>query len=164
KEEFIQALVEFDDGCGEYRAINRVTRGFYEFRAYFLAAAGVDEWKNSGNADAIVAEIVKWGFGEFKVEQNKWVQFLPPIPQGAETALSQTNRIKAITALVELIGKPQLDDDTRRQAAYSLGKIDSGNQKAVDALVELIGKPQLDDRTRWQVASSLGEIDPGNQK
>ncbi|MCC5642889.1 HEAT repeat domain-containing protein [Nostoc sp. CHAB 5824] len=164
KEEFIQALVEFDDGCGECRAIDRVRRGFYEFRAYFLAAAGVDEWKNSCNADAIVAEIVKWGFGEFKVEQNKRVEFLTPIAEGAKTALPQTNRIEAIAALVELIGNPQLDNDTRKQAAESLGKIGSGNQKAIDALVELIGNPQLDDHTRWQAAESLGEIDLGNQK
>ncbi|MEH2430470.1 MAG: HEAT repeat domain-containing protein, partial [Nostoc sp.] len=56
------------------------------------------------------------------------------------------------------IGNPQLDDDTRRQAAYSLGQIDSGNQKAIDALVKLIGNPQLDDFTQRQAAYSLGEI------
>ncbi|WP_225896071.1 NACHT domain-containing protein [Dendronalium phyllosphericum] len=123
KEEFIQALIEFDDGCGEYRAIDTVTRGFYEFRAYLLAAAGVDEWKNSCNADAIVAEIVKWRFGEFKVEQNEWARFLEPIAEGAKTALPQTNRIKVIDALVELIGKPQLDDSVRTSAAESLEKI-----------------------------------------
>ncbi|MBC1294388.1 HEAT repeat domain-containing protein [Nostoc sp. UCD122] len=164
KEEFIQALVEFDDGCGEYRAIDRVRRGFYEFRAYFLAAAGVDEWKNSVNSDAIVAEIVIWGFSEFKVEQNKWVEFLTPILVGAITALPQTNRIKAIAVLVELIGKPQLDYSTRRLAASILGEIDPGNQKAIDVLVELIGKPKLDYPTRWQAAESLGEIGSGNQK
>nr|MDZ8287844.1 HEAT repeat domain-containing protein [Nostoc sp. ChiSLP01] len=164
KEEFIQALLEFDDGCGEYRAIDRVRKGFYEFRAYFLAAAGVDEWKNSVNADTIVAEIVKWRFGELKVEQNEWVKFLIPIAEGAETTLYQTNRIKAIAALIELIGKPQLDDYTRWQAASSLGEIDPGNQAAIVALVELIGNPQLDNYTRKQAASSLGEIDPGNQK
>ncbi|MBX9252587.1 HEAT repeat domain-containing protein [Desmonostoc muscorum CCALA 125] len=163
-EEFIQALVEFDDGWGEYRAIDRVRKGFYEFRAYFLAAAGVDEWKNSSNADAIVAEIVKWGFGEFNLEQYEWEKFLTPISEGARTALPQTNRIKAIDVLVELIGKPQLDDDTRSQVAFSLGKIGSGNQKAIDVLVELIGKPQLDDDTRSQVAFSLGKIGSGNQK
>jgi len=164
KEEFIQALVEFDDGCGEFSVIDKVRRGFYEFRAYFLAAAGIDEWKNSVSADAIVAEIVKWGFGEFKVEQNEWVQFLYPILEGGITALSQTNRIKAIAALVELIGNPQLDDDIRREAVSSLGEIGSGNQEAIDALVELIGKPQLDDFTRWQAVFSLGKIGSGNQK
>ncbi len=164
KEEFIQALMEFDDGCGECRAIDEVRRGFYEFRAYFLAAAAVDEWKNYCNADAIVAEIVKWGFGEFEVEQNKGVKFLTPIEEGAKTTLPQTNRIKAIAALVELIGQPQLHDRTQWQVASSLGQIGSGNQKAITALVELIGNPQLDNYTRMQAASSLGEIDPGNQK
>ncbi len=164
KEEFIQALVEFDDGCGECRAIDGVTRGFYEFRAYFLAAAGIDEWKNSVNADAIVAKIVKWDIGKFKVEQNKWVGFLRPIAEGARTALLQTNRIKAIAALVELIDNPQLNDDTPWQVAYSLEKIGSGNQTAIAALVELINNPQLDNDTRSQAAESLGKIDPGNQK
>ncbi len=164
KEEFIQALVEFDDGCGEFSVIDRVKRGFYEFRAYFLAAAGVDEWKNSVNADAIVAEIVKWGFGEFKVEQNEWVEFLTPIPEAARTALPQTNRIKAIAALVELIGNPQLDYSTRSLAAESLEEIGSGNQKAIDALVEFIGNPQLDDDTLTLAAESLGKIGSGNQK
>ncbi|WP_234017126.1 HEAT repeat domain-containing protein [Nostoc sp. 'Lobaria pulmonaria (5183) cyanobiont'] len=87
-----------------------------------------------------------------------------PIAEGAIIALSQTNRIKAIDALVELIGNPQLDDSTRSQAAESLGQIGSGNQKAIAALVELIGNPQLDDYTGWLVAESLGQIDPGNQK
>ncbi|MBD2411723.1 HEAT repeat domain-containing protein [Nostoc calcicola FACHB-3891] len=195
KEEFIQALVEFDDGWGEYRAIDKVTRGFYEFRAYFLAAAGVDEWKNSCNADAIVAKIVKWHCAEFKVEVNRWVEFLTPIAKGAEIALFQTNRIKAIDALAELIGNPQLDystrmqeaksleqiklkaliavmelllkqkdDSIRKQTAESLEEIDSGNQKAIDALVELIGNPQLDDSIRREAASILGKIGSGNQK
>ncbi|GAX40535.1 hypothetical protein NIES4075_15010 [Tolypothrix sp. NIES-4075] len=164
KEEFIQALVEFDDGCGEFSVINKVRKGFYEFRAYFLAAAGIAEWKKSLKADAIVAEIVKWGFGEFKVEQNEWVRFLEAIAEGARTALPQTNHIKAIAALVELIGNPQLDDDTQRQAASSLGEIGSGNQEAIAALVELISNPQVNDYTRSLGASTLGEIDPGNSK
>ncbi|AFZ02628.1 HEAT repeat domain-containing protein [Calothrix sp. PCC 6303] len=164
KEEFIQALLEFDDGCGEFKAIDRVRKGFYEFRAYFLAAAGVDEWKNSCQADPIVAEIVKWGFGEFKVEQNDWVRFLETIAEEAQTVLPQTNRIKAIDALMKLIDNPQLNNFRRRQAADNLGKIDPGNQKAIDALVELIGKPRLDDGTRSQAAYSLGRIGSGNQK
>ncbi|MEH2202428.1 HEAT repeat domain-containing protein [Nostoc sp.] len=164
KEEFIQALVEFDDGCGEYKAIYMVTKGFYEFRAYFLAAAAVDEWKNSVNADAIVAEIVKWGFGEFKVEYNYWVKFLCPIEEEVQTALPQTNRIKTINALVELSGNLQLRDFTRYRVAKSLGKIGSGNQKAIDALVEFSSNPELDDDTRYRVAKSLGKIGSGNQK
>ncbi|MFW9262170.1 HEAT repeat domain-containing protein [Nostoc sp. CALU 546] len=65
---------------------------------------------------------------------------------------------KAIDALVELIGKPQLDDSIRRQAVSSLEKISSGNRKAIAALVELIGKPQLDNSTRMQAVESLEKI------
>ncbi|MEH2082846.1 MAG: HEAT repeat domain-containing protein [Nostoc sp.] len=51
-----------------------------------------------------------------------------------------------------------MDDQTRRQAAESLGQIGSANQKAIAVLVELIGNSQVDDYTRRQVASSLGKI------
>jgi hypothetical protein len=69
-----------------------------------------------------------------------------------------------IAALVELIGNPQLDDDTRRLAVSSLGEIYPGNQKAIDALVELINKTQLDDDTRRRAASSLGKIGSRTKK
>ncbi|MDF5738189.1 MULTISPECIES: HEAT repeat domain-containing protein [unclassified Nostoc] len=172
KEKFIQALVEFNDGCGECRAIDRVRRGFYEFRAYFLAAAAVDEWKNSCNADAIVAEIVKWRFGkfnidkwvfhEFKIEQQKWERFPEPIEQGANTALLQTERTKAIHALVQLICNCQ-DKFACMQAASSLGQIGLGSQTAIDALVQLICNSQNEFIRRY-AASSLGQIGLGNQK
>jgi HEAT repeat protein len=65
---------------------------------------------------------------------------------------------------VELIGNPQLSDDTQLRAASSLGKIDPGNQKAIDALVELIGNPQLNNSTRRQAVVSLGQIGSRTKK
>ncbi|MGI2906687.1 HEAT repeat domain-containing protein [Tolypothrix sp. VBCCA 56010] len=158
KEEFIQALVKFKDGCGEFSAIEKVKRGFYEFRAYFLAAAGIAEFKDYTKADAIVADIMKWGFGEFEVEQNeqvsfmKWgfgnelISFLYPIAEGARTALTQTNRIKAIDALVKFIDDnpkylPYGGFTTDSAAAEILGKIDPSNEKAI----MVNDKPKLDD-------------------
>ena len=44
----------------------------------------------------------------------------------ADIALQETDRQKAIAALVELIRTSQ-DEDTRRRAAYSLGEIGVGN-------------------------------------
>lgn len=49
REQFIQALVEFEDGC----------RGFYWFRAFFLAAVGIAEFRNYFRADEIVVQIVQ---------------------------------------------------------------------------------------------------------
>ena len=55
KEGFIKALVEFEDGCDN----------FYGYRAYFLAAAGIAEFKDCSLADEIVSQVIKWGFGYF---------------------------------------------------------------------------------------------------
>ena len=53
KNEFIQALVKFDDGCENL---------FYSYRAYFLAASGIAEFGDCSRADEIAEQIVEWGF------------------------------------------------------------------------------------------------------
>ncbi|QDL09141.1 hypothetical protein DP114_15635 [Brasilonema sennae CENA114] len=151
KEEFIKALVEFNDGCGQ----------FYQYRAYFLAAMGIVEFGDCSKADDIVEQIVKWGFGYFNTQTKQWQTFADPVEEGANTALQQTHRAKAIAALVKLINTSQ-DEDTRRDAAYSLGKIAVGNESAIAALVKLIDTSQ-DEYTRWLVADSLGKIAVGNE-
>lgn len=52
KEEFIKALVEFDDGCWY----------FYKLRAYLLAAAGIAEFRDCSLREEIVGMIVDWSF------------------------------------------------------------------------------------------------------
>jgi HEAT repeat protein len=74
----------------------------------------------------------------------------------ADIALQETDRQKAIAALVELIRTSQ-DEFIRRQAADSLGKIGVGNADAIAALVELI-KTSQDESTRRQAVYSLGKI------
>ncbi|BAZ25126.1 hypothetical protein NIES4073_60300 [Kalymmatonema gypsitolerans NIES-4073] len=139
KEQFINALVKFKDGCGN--------NNFYAYRAYFLAAAGIAEFKDYLHADAIVEQIVDWSFTRLIAEE-------------AKAALQETDRTKAINALVELIQNSQ-DEYTRRQAAFSLGKIDKDNPTAIKALVELIQNSQSES-TRRQAAFSLGKIDKDN--
>ncbi len=151
KEEFIEALVKFQDGC----------RGFYKYRAYFLAAAGIAEFGECSRADEVVAQIVQWGFGYFNTREKQWKTFVDPIKKRAKTALQQTHRAKAITALAKLIPDLQYEY-TRWQAAESLGQIGAGNQTAIDILVNLITTSQSPD-SRTRVAESLGRIDPGNQ-
>jgi hypothetical protein len=132
KEEFIKALVGFEDGC----------KGFYWYRAYFIAAAGIAEFKNCSiaEADEIVAQIIKWGFGCFNVEKQGWQRFLDPIEEGARAAIPETNRTKAITALVELINHSQNIKYIRNKVAKLLISIDSGNSTAIAILKESINK------------------------
>ncbi|MEG4592833.1 HEAT repeat domain-containing protein [Microcoleus sp. F8_C2] len=145
KEAFIKALVEFKDGCDD----------FYGYRAYFLAAAGIAEVKDCSLADEIVSQIVKWGFGYFNEQKQQWQRFIDPLAEGSKEILKQTDRERAISALVELIRTSQ-DEYTRSKAAESLGVIDKYNPVVLSALVELI-RNSRDKYTRRQAIKSLGK-------
>ncbi|MDM9585624.1 HEAT repeat domain-containing protein [Nostoc sp. GT001] len=142
KQQFIDALVSFKYGC----------RKFYKYRAYFLAAAGIVEFRDYFKADEIVTQILKW------------IIYSPsPIKEEARSALQQTGRTKAIAALVQLLQSITVFDSTRIQAASSLGEIDPGNEIAIAALEQLLQSITVFDSTRIQAAKSLGKIDPGNK-
>ena len=150
KEGFIEALVEFKDGCND----------FYRYRAYFLAAAGIVEFKDCSRADEIVSQIIKWGFAYFNEEKQKGRTFLEPIAEGSREILKETDRKRAISTLVELINTSQ-NGSTWRHAAKNLGIIGKNNPVAIAALVEFSGTCQ-DELIRRQAAKSLGIISPNN--
>ncbi|MBW4499053.1 MAG: HEAT repeat domain-containing protein [Scytonema hyalinum WJT4-NPBG1] len=153
KEEFIKALVEFNDGCGH----------FYKYRAYFLAAAGIAEFRECSKADEVIAQIVKWGFGYFNTSKKQWETFPDPIEEAAKTALQQTHRTKIIAALVNLIDDNTSESElTRWLAADSLEKIDPGNETAINALLNLIVTSQDESAPRL-AAHTLGKIAVGNE-
>ncbi|MEH1812558.1 MAG: HEAT repeat domain-containing protein [Nostoc sp.] len=141
KKDFIKALVEFEDGCNSQSQIPD-WKGFYEYRAYFIAAAGIAEFKDCDLADAIVKQIVRWGFGYFNIEKQKWQTFDKRIEEEAKAVLAETDREKAISTLEELIHNSQ-DEKTRLQAASSLGQIAKDNPNAITALIELIHNSQV---------------------
>ncbi|MEH2286764.1 HEAT repeat domain-containing protein [Nostoc sp.] len=157
KEDFIKALVKFEDGCNSQSQIPD-WKGFYEYRAYFIAAAGagIAELKDCDLADVIAKQIVTWRYGYFNIEKQKWQTF----DERIKAVLAETDRKKVSAALVELIRDSQ-NEYTRRQAASSLGEIAKDNPSAIAALVELIRDSQSEE-TRWQAASSLGEIAKDN--
>jgi HEAT repeat protein len=155
KEEFIKALVDFNDKCGEWSALPGIDRGFYEFRAYCLAAAGIAEFGNFPRADKIVEQIINWGFGYY-VHEERALSFFAPIAEVARAALEDTERTKAVTALVELIQNCQAESILRK-AAETLGKIGVNNASAIDALVKLIQNPHKES-TQSLAIDILGEI------
>ena len=162
KEQFIDALVNFKDGCGKGNREN-VDKGFYEYRAYFLAATGIAEFRGDSRASEIVKQIIKWGFGYFNTKKQKWITFADAIKDEARSALQQTDRTKAITALVELLQSKDVNDHIRGEVAFILGEIGTGNEFAISALVQLLQSTHLDDFTRRLAADSLGEIVTGNE-
>ncbi|MFS0515683.1 HEAT repeat domain-containing protein, partial [Nostoc sp. UIC 10607] len=162
KEQFIDALVNFKDGCGKGNREN-VNKGFYEYRTYFLAATGIAEFRGDSRASEIVKQIIKWGFGYFNTKKQKWITFADPIKDEARSALQQTDRTKAIAALVELLQSKDVNDHIRGEVAFILGEIGTGNEFAISALVQLLQSTHLDDFTRRLAADSLGEIGTGNE-
>ena len=162
KESFIKALVEFDDRCGEWLSQERVDKGFYEYRAYFLAAAGITEFGDCSIANEIVEQIVQWGYG-YLDENQKQQKFLNLIEKGAKEVLQETEHTKAIAALVKLLESTQ-DEYTLLEAVESLGEIGTDNAIAVlvAVLVQLLESTQ-DKYILLEAAESLGKIGTGNQ-
>ncbi|MBD1901292.1 HEAT repeat domain-containing protein [Trichocoleus sp. DQ-A3] len=151
KEKFIQALIEFRDGCDD----------FYGYRAYFLASAGVAEFQDCPWADEIVTLIIKWGFGYFNIDKQEWWTYLEPLVKAARASLLHTNCSLVINKLINLLEATE-NEATRTRVAESLGKIDPGNEVAIAGLAQILETTE-DEATRTGVAESLGEIDPGNE-
>ncbi|MGL4500494.1 MAG: HEAT repeat domain-containing protein, partial [Planktothrix sp.] len=135
KEGFIRGLVEFEDGCAEWN-FEEVDRGLYEYRADFLAAAGINEFKACSLAVEIVLNVVKLGFGYFDIQKQKWTTFRDPIKEGASKVIPETIRRLAISAMINLLDCP--DTYTRMWAAESLGEVRQGNPEAITALIRKI--------------------------
>ncbi|MBD1928191.1 HEAT repeat domain-containing protein [Trichocoleus sp. FACHB-90] len=152
KEKLIKVLVKFEDGC----------KNFYRYRAYFLAAAGIAEFRECRWADDIVAQIVGWGFGYFNADIQEFGTFLVPIEEGCKAALRESAPRKAINALIHLLTNSQ-HAVTQQRIAQSLGEIGTANLDAIGALTHLVVNTQ-NDRTRYQATKSLEKVGIGNQK
>jgi HEAT repeat protein len=159
KEEFIEKLVSFDDGCGEWD-FEKVDKGFYEYRAYFLAAAGINEFKSCSLAAEIVRYVVKWGFGYFNIEKQEWQTFLNLIEEEARKTIPETIRQLAITELTNIL-EHCLDEYICIQVAKNLGEIGQGNPQAIAALIRILETTE-DKYICSQAANILGEIGQGN--
>ncbi|MEY3867915.1 MAG: hypothetical protein RLZZ338_1806, partial [Cyanobacteriota bacterium] len=152
KEEFIQKLVDFETGCyGD----------FYGYRAYFLAAAGINEFKECSLSDEIVEAIIKFGFGYFDIKEQTRVKFIDPIAEGAKTVLPETIRKSAINNLIQVLETTE-NEYTRGSVADTLREIDPGNQLAIQTLIQVFQTTD-DLYTSIIVAKSLRKIDRGNQ-
>jgi HEAT repeat protein len=135
KEEFIQALINFEDGLGN----------FYWYRAYFLAVTAIAEFQDCSLGDEIVERLTQW-ISQSDFQEGRHYVILQPQTRDSERevhdeiakvaleVLKETQRDKAIAAFTQVI---QIGDyeNTRIKAALNLWQIDPSNEIA---LVELI--------------------------
>ncbi|HEY9602184.1 MAG TPA: HEAT repeat domain-containing protein [Allocoleopsis sp.] len=155
KEDLIQTLVEFDDGCSE----------FYKYRGYFLTAEAITEFRNFNTcsfADEIVLQIVKWAIDDFSDEEKSQLNFLYPLRQEANVALYKTDRQRVIHFLTKLI-RASKDNIIGLNIVHTLGRIALGNLDAIKALTDLLHTNVDNWWIRLAVAEALGKIDFGNQ-
>ena len=160
KEGFIRDLVDFKDGCGQWN-FERVDRGFYEYRAYFLGASGISEFKSCSLIDEIIDKIVTWGFGYSNLKTKEWVSFFDSIEKSTRAILTEIDRERAITILVKLIYS-LTDERIREDVVEVLVKIGKGNQTAITTLCDLI-RSSVDKDTSDKVIDLLGKIGQGNE-
>jgi len=171
KEDFIRALVEFEDGCWY----------FYRHHAYLLAAAGIAEFRGY-RCDEIVGRIVDWSFcsnyihpvnvkgakyhGFFPARETpenlqQWIKsgYYKSVPSmaSARKVLKETERETAIALLANLLG--QKDVAYTEEVALILGQIDSSNKEARDFFIERI-QSNWYYQDRLSSASKLAQIDP----
>ncbi|MBD2182034.1 HEAT repeat domain-containing protein [Planktothrix sp. FACHB-1355] len=161
KEKLIEALVGFKDGCG--------IENFYGVRAYFLAAAGIAEFRECSLGDRIVTQLVKWAFGVNKIEkQERWpftfgganIIVEDPLKEVARAALQETDRSRTIADLLNSIDTTE-HKPTVWQAARLLGQIEPGNKYAIAVLIKLLNTSQ-DKSTSYKTGQILTQIAVGN--
>lgn len=163
KEALLQALVLFDDNCD----------GFYDYQAFFLSAECVKEFRQSTWADFIVEQLIRWSFGDFDEEMQKWTTYLDYLEQGAREALLKSDPDRVIPALNNLLSKiDQLlnreeikhkwrIESIRREVAVCLAEIQTVNQQANPTPVGLLNTSQ-DESTSALVAENLITVDPND--
>ncbi len=150
KEDFIQALVEFKDDCGD----------FYHYRAYLLAAEALNYFKDCSRGDAIALQLLKWSYAYFRQDKQDWQIVPQPLVEAARLTVETTDRQRVISAFVHIVHTTQ-SQHILHIAAEKLGKLDLENKSAIAALVLLLQFTQ-NESTVWDVTCSLMQIDPDN--
>jgi hypothetical protein len=156
KEDFIQALVSFEDGC----------ECFYGYQAYFLGASGIAEFRNCNHnlTNEIVEQIVQWSIGYFD-NQQQWVKFYRPIQEGSKAILRQSNHQLLIDALIPLLDNSQYKGEVRHEIMEILGEVGTGSHTAVKSLERILeNKENENPCCLVEAACSLIKITRGSSR
>ena len=161
KEEFINVLVNFEDGCGQWDW-EKIGKGFYQYRAYFLAASGINEFKSHPLANKIVNQLVNLGFGYFSHKKLEWQDYISVILGYVMTnkILTQTDKLSTIQEICSILENPQYPESFYRRAISVLGEIGQGNSQAIALLKRVLNNTKNPEIKR-QVLISLKKIESG---
>jgi len=153
KSALLRVLVAFEDESGF---------NFYRWRAYFIAAEGLPEFRDcpSDLAKEIVGTIVRWSIGIINVEHQS-LRLHHSIVASARTALLWTDANRAVDFLVSKLSLIVENKGLQNDMAEILVKIGIGNSKAVQALSQLLlENPDKETKKIW--VNCLGKIGFGD--
>jgi hypothetical protein len=158
KEAFIKGIINFNDGFNDK---------FYWYRAYFLAAAVITEFR-SHLANEIAEKIITWSFDSFYKEVGYFsknlqdAQFHSSIIEGARAALPEADYPKAVNFILPLLEDKIKYRHIRHEAIKTLGVMGTGNCDAIQALNRIIDDPSENICCVEIAACSLGKISTEN--
>lgn len=145
-EEFIKALAEFEDGCGN----------FYRIKAYFLAKAAICELGQCHPDNPIVVQCSKWH--RFKLDWHAtdvWRQLHLKSSQLAGTQ-------EQVAALIEQLQNTQ-DEEKLSAIIQEIAKVGAGSSEVTAALINLLHTTQ-NQCLCLQTVRTLREIGAGNSE
>jgi energy-coupling factor transporter ATP-binding protein EcfA2 len=141
KDEFIKALIEFEDGleCLKEEQGDGY-EDFYGTQAYYLAAVALGEFRGCCQAEKIVAKILYWSFGGVDSNAQQWMRFIQPFRNKALDTLLEMERMEIIPALEKFIKDTPKNTIIRGKAVETLQRIDPSNINNFDSLVSILNR------------------------
>jgi hypothetical protein len=123
KEDFLQALLDFEDDCG----------GFYRDRAFLLAAEYLALCPGCRQGDAIVDRLLKLSYAYFRVEKADWCMPPEALVRSARETLKRTDLGRVVPRFEAMIRQTE-SRQVMRYAANELLMIQPGNRCAIAAI------------------------------
>ena len=152
KENFITALIDFEDGCQD----------FYGYRAYFLAAICLNEFKDCKFAEQIIDQMIEWSFGYFNDDKQEWCVYINSLDTESYKTVGKIHHSILVEKLNQLSQCDDIDDYTYFLIAETLGKVDIGNPNALAPLIQIL-RTSEGSSDIYRVGASLEKIAIGNQ-
>ncbi|MEG3901808.1 NACHT domain-containing protein [Microcoleus sp. B4-C5] len=119
KEELLKNLLNFDDNCER----------FYSFQAYFIAIAGLSEFRYFSWGDEMIDTVIEWSFSD-----SICLESFDILEATARAILQETDTIRVVYRLTKLL-KNNSDDVSRVLAARMILRINPYHIKAVNFLI-----------------------------
>jgi hypothetical protein len=152
KEQFIDKLTDFREQ----------EEKFYYYRAYYMAAICVGEFRSSRQAESITQQTINWAFCYFR-EDLTWVNFLAPISSSVKEIISFVHREHVVNRIFSILSCQDLSGKDRDDVFEILSRIAKNDRKVIDTVLFLC-EQEYSEYTRNSIGDILCKIAIGDRK